>query len=198
MTVDNEELMQQLHRASVLMRRSRRAHVKNKVVETDSTQECGCSHGHRGHHGGHGVVAFDDPDAMHGYGNHKCHGGSGRHGQNRILAILAMSDGISQKDLAYLLGIRPQSLSEALDKLEESKLIERKHGSDDKRIVNIHLTETGHQRAGKVAEDRKENAASVFSVLTEDEKSQFSASMEKILTSLATQLEDDSPRDKAE
>ncbi len=198
MTVDDEELMQQLQRASILMRRSRRARVKNRVDEPERSSERRCGHGHKGHHDGRDTVAFDDPDAMHGYGNHTCHGGSGRHGQNRILAILAMGDGTSQKDLAYLLGIRPQSLSEALDKLEESKLIERRHGSDDKRIVNVHLTEAGLQRARRVAEDRKKAAASIFSVLSEDEKVQFSTSMEKILASLVDRLSDTDPRSDAE
>lgn len=185
MPIENEELMQQLQRIAVQSRRSRRAHVKNHGEE----QPEGCRHGsHHGHHGnpegGHG----------HGYGNHKCHGGSGRHGQNRVLAVLMMQDGTSQKDLAYLLGIRPQSLSEALAKLEESGMIERRHNEDDKRVVNVYLTDAGRGRARKVAEDRKKNAADVFSVLTEEEKDQLSA----ILAKLSAQLEEQWPPRDAE
>ena len=183
MTVENEELMQQLQRIAVLSRRSRRAHVKRRGEEQGG-ERCGCHHHH--HHGRH--AAFDDPEATHGHGNHKCHGGSGRHGQNRVLAVLMMQDGTSQKDLAYLLGIRPQSLSEALDKLEASQLVERRHNEDDKRVVNVYLTEAGRERALKVAEDRKKNAADVFSVLTEEEKDQLATILGKLSGKLEEEL----------
>lgn len=193
MTVENEELMQQLQRIAVLSRRSRRAHVKRRIEEQGGNQAhegCGCNrHGHRD---SRQAVAFDDIEAGHGYGNHKCHGGSGRHGQNRVLAVLMMQDGTSQKDLAYLLGIRPQSLSEALDKLEESKMVERRHNENDKRVVNVYLTEAGRSRAGKVAEDRKKNAADVFSVLSDEEKDQLASSLGKIAAKLEEELSEKS------
>lgn len=193
MTIENEELMHMLQRASVLSRRSRRAHVKRRQDEQGGEKEhrgCGCHH--HGHRSGRNAMAFGNPEATHGYGNHKCHGGSGRHGQNRVLAILMMQDGTTQKDLAYLLGIRPQSLSEALDKLESSQLVERRQNEEDKRMVNVFLTEAGRRRAEKVAEDRKKNAADVFSVLTDEEKEQFATIMDKIIAKLDADLSEKS------
>ena len=185
MTIENEELMQQLQRIAVQSRRSRRAHVKNRGEEQPEERMRGSRHGRHG-----------DAEGGHGYGNHKCHGGSGRHGQNRVLAVLMMQDGTSQKDLAYLLGIRPQSLSEALAKLEESGMIERRHNEDDKRVVNVYLTDAGRGRALKVAEDRKKNAADVFSVLTDEEKDQLSAILAKLSAKLEEQrAEKHAPRD---
>lgn len=198
MAIENEELMQQLQRIAVLSRRSRRAHAKHRLdgaqgdlggegCEGDRRDRgrCGCHHHHHhGHRDGRPAVAFDDPEATHGYGNHKCHGGSGRHGQNRVLAVLMMQDGTSQKDLAYLLGIRPQSLSEALAKLEESGMVERRHNEEDRRVVNVYLTDAGRSRALKVAEDRKKNAADVFSVLTDEEKDQLAAILGKLTAKL--------------
>lgn len=208
MTVENEELLHQLQRAAILSRRSRRAHVKRRIEEQGGegpdtgergekhSGRCGC-HRH-GHRGSRQAMAFDDPTATHGYGNHKCHGGSGRHGQNRVLAILMMQDGTSQKDLAYLLGIRPQSLSEALDKLESSELVERRQNPDDHRVVNVYLTDAGRRRAEKVAEDRKKSAADVFSVLTDEEKEQFAAIMDKILAKLDDDLTNKSASKKTD
>ena len=190
MAIENEELLHQLQRAAILSRRSRRAHVKRRIDEQggERQSESRCEHCHHGHRGSRQAMAFDDPDATHGYGNHKCHGGSGRHGQNRVLAVLMMQDGTSQKDLAYLLGIRPQSLSEALDKLESSELVERRHSEKDKRVINVYLTDAGRRRAEKVAEDRKKSAADVFSVLTEEEKEQFASIMDKIIAKLDDDL----------
>ena len=191
MPYENEELMHMLQRAAVLSRRSRRAHVKRRMEEQGGEGASKCSK-KDGHRGSRNAMAFDDLDATHGYGNHKCHGGSGRHGQNRVLATLVLSDGLSQKDLAYLLGIRPQSLGEALDKLESSKLVVRRQNEEDKRVMNVFLTEAGRVRAAKVAEDRKKSANDVFGVLTEEEKEQYASIMGKIIAQLDAELSEKS------
>jgi len=190
--VTNEELMEQLQRVSVLSRRSRRAKVKERITEEGGDSAHGHSEHHRsskpGHRTSRNAVAFGDTEASHSYGNHKCHGGSGRHGQNRILAVLALQEGINQKDLAYLLGIRPQSLGEALVKLEESGLIRKEQNADDHRSTNVFLTAEGKSRAKKVAEDRKKTAADVFQVLDEAEKEQLTGIFGKLSASLEEQL----------
>ena len=38
----------------------------------------------------------------------------------RAIAMIAMKEGINQKDLAFLLGIRPQTMGEILRKLEDA------------------------------------------------------------------------------
>lgn len=48
-------------------------------------------------------------------------------GQGRVLAILKMKPEISTKDLAYLLGIRQQSLNELLNKLEKKEYTNAYH-----------------------------------------------------------------------
>lgn len=187
MTIENEELLQQLQRIAVLSRRNRHVHARHRSEAQEGERDrerCGCHH----HRDGGKTVLDGDAEVTHGYGNHKCHGGSGRHGQNRVLAVLMMQDGTSQKDLAYLLGIRPQSLSEALARLEESGMIERRHNENDRRVVNVYLTDAGRGRARKVAEDRKKSAADVFSVLTDEEKDQLSAMLGKVSAKLEEDL----------
>lgn len=194
MPYENEDLMHMLQRAAVLSRRSRRAHVKRRVDEQGGENYGKASKD--GHRGSRNAMAFDELDATHGYGNHKCHGGSGRHGQNRVLATLVLSDGLSQKDLAYLLGIRPQSLGEALDKLESSKLVVRRQNEEDKRVMNVFLTEAGRVRAAKVAEDRKKSANDVFGILTDEEKEQYASIMGKIIAQLDADLSEKSASKK--
>lgn len=185
MAVDNEELMMNLQRASVRLRRSRRAETKNRPNDKDGNPRDfsqGHGAGNRGRHG-HRGDALEGPNP-HGIGNHKCHGGSGHHGQNRILAVLMMQDGTSQKDLAYLLGIRPQSLTQALDSLEQGGFVTRKQDDQDKRTRRVYLTDAGRARAEEAAEDRKHYAENAFSMLTEDEKEQLAAILEKVNASL--------------
>jgi DNA-binding MarR family transcriptional regulator len=184
--------MEQLQRVAVLVRRGRRSLVKGrKIDEAHSKRKIdGDKEGHRS---GRNALAFGDIDAAHHYGNHKVHGGSGRHGQNRVLAVLTLQEGINQKDLAYVLGIRPQSLGEALSKLEEAELIRREQSEADHRAVKVFLTEAGKERATKVAEDRKKTAADIFSVLSEEEKSQLAVIFGKLTTSLEEQFAEKVP-----
>ena len=207
MAIDNEELLGNLQRVAAQMRRSRRASMKHRPIDKEGNERVhdgshrmhgnGGHHGHGSHghhmHGAAGMPPVPDGHAPHGYGNHKCHGGSGRHGQNRILAVLVMQDGTSQKDLAYLLGIRPQSLTQALEALEEGGFVERKQDEEDKRINRVYLTDAGRGRAAKVAEDRKQHANDAFSMLTEEEKEQLAAILEKINTTFE---EDLAPREE--
>ncbi|MBQ9068408.1 MAG: MarR family transcriptional regulator [Eggerthellaceae bacterium] len=148
-------------------------------------------HGH-----GHGVVLPEGHPPIHGHGGHhhghggKCtHKGSGKHGQARILAMLEVQDGMSQKDLAFLLGIRPQSLTVALEKLESEGLIERKQDEGDKRTRRVFITDAGKEKAASQAEERSKQADDVFAVLSEEEKEQLSS----ILSKLATSLDKGSP-----
>ena len=196
MAIDNEELMNELQRVSAQIRSSRRARMKNRPEDKEGNERVhdGSHRGHGHHHGhghhGHGPHGHGMPG--HPVGNHKCHGGSGRHGQNRILAVLVMQDGTSQKDLAYLLGIRPQSLTQALETLEEGGFIERRQDEDDKRVNRVYLTDAGRGRAAKVAEDRRAYAEDAFSMLSEDEKEQFASILAKIGSSLDDEI---APRD---
>ena len=64
-------------------------------------------------------------------------------GQGRVLALLKIQPEIATKDMAYLLGIKQQSLNELLKKLEKSGYVKRKPSKEDKRVMIVCLTEEG-------------------------------------------------------
>ena len=66
-----------------------------------------------------------------------------RQGQGRILTALRRMNTVSQKELGFILDIRPQSLGELLQKLESNGYIERKRSPTDKRALIVELTEKG-------------------------------------------------------
>ena len=127
-----------------------------------------CHHGH-GPRGGHGPHGRDL---------------GGRHGQVRALSLIAMQEGITQKDLAFLLGIRPQSAGEMLLKLEKFGLIERRKSESDARAIQLYLTEDGRTHAEEIERMRKVVAEDVFSVLTDDEKVQLATILDKLQAEL--------------
>lgn len=194
MSTNNEDLVQQIQRVNALMRHSHHVHAKHHR-QKDRGHEAHDMHRGRSHEDRRrkDTEAFDDFGARQEKGRRTRHSEAGHHGQNRVLALLMIQDGASQKDLAYLLGIRPQSLSEVLDHLEKSGLIERQRSEQDKRVIHVSLTEAGRERSTKVAEDRKKSATDMLSVLSEEEKDQLATIMDKI----ASHLEQDISEEKA-
>lgn len=102
------------------------------------------------------------------------------HGRGRIISVLFHHSGITQKELSERLAIRPQSLSDALSKLEADGVIFRERSETDKRELRLYLTDSGKELADNIYRKRQERAADFFSSLTEDEKETLGALLEKL------------------
>lgn len=175
MAINNEELLDKLVRTGMILR-----HI-------DGEGPCGRKrgpHGPHGHHGGHG-----GPEKCHGHGPGERRG-KHRHGQARVLAAIAMKEGINQKELAFLLGIRPQTLGTMLQKLEEFELVERKKSEADGRAIEVRLTDAGRTHAAEIAERHALAAADILAVLDDEEKEQLGTLLDKI----GAELEKHRPR----
>lgn len=104
-------------------------------------------------------------------------------GQGRILAFLKLKDGISTKDLSYLLGIRVSSLNESLVRLEKSGYITRKHSAEDKRVILIYLTEKGREE-----EEPEREESCIFDCLNEEEQVKLGEYLDRMIDSLEADL----------
>ena len=106
--------------------------------------------------------------------------GDTRRGQGRVLSLLKMQPEITQKDLSYLLDMRPQSLDELLGKLEKKGFITRTPSEDDRRIMIIRLTPDGE----KAAESPENKSGEFFGILNPEEKEQFNEYLERLIVNL--------------
>lgn len=113
--------------------------------------------------------------------NHMHYGpmGDPRRGQGRVLTILKMQPEISQKDLSYLLDMRPQSLGEILSKLEKSGYITRTPSETDRRVMNIKLTNEGIGAIGGA--EREFSFDKLFECLSIDEQKNLSGYLRRII-----------------
>ena len=109
-------------------------------------------------------------------------------GQGRILRQLASTDGITQIQLAALLGVTPQALSVALRKLDAARLIERGHDRLDKRVRTVFLTDEG-RKVEQAVEARANYAGSMFEALDDEEIEQFTAIANKLTQHLEGEIE---------
>jgi DNA-binding MarR family transcriptional regulator len=110
-------------------------------------------------------------------------------GQGRILALLKMQDGLSTRDLAYLLGLRISSLNELLAKLEKSGYVVREPAESDKRILLVKLTDQGRE-----VSTQKDMGEDIFHCLNAEEQAAFGQYLERVITA----LEEDSPEEQEE
>lgn len=106
---------------------------------------------------------------------------TGGHGHGKILYILAKFGPMSQKELAQRLEIRPQSLTDALTRLEQEGTISRIRSERDKREQTVEITEKGRARSEQLHALRVETAGRIMEPLSPEEREQLGKIMEKIL-----------------
>lgn len=102
-------------------------------------------------------------------------------GQCRLLTLLLRDGGMTQRELQDRMDIRSASLSELLEKLEQGGLLARRRSAEDRRTVNITLTDAGLAAAQEAQRDRAETAHQLFSVLSEAEQTQLAGLLDKLL-----------------
>jgi len=107
-------------------------------------------------------------------------------GQGRIIAVLKLRDGISTKDLAFLLGVRVSSLNELLSKLEKGGYVTREPFEQDKRVMLVKLTEKGRN------EEQPEVLLSedIFSCLSEEEQKALGEYLDCVIDTLHKEYAD--------
>ena len=112
-------------------------------------------------------------------------------GQGRILSILKLQPQISQKEMIYLLDMRPQSLGELLTKLEKAGFITRAPSEEDRRVMIITLTEAGAAEAEKLNQLEE---PTIFDALSGEEQIQLEEILGKLIRSIESQLPEDAIR----
>lgn len=100
--------------------------------------------------------------------------------QNRLLLPLYREGPMTQKELMNRMQIQPGSLSEVLSKVESAGLVERRRCEDDRRSIEIRLTEEGVHQAEAFERDRQDMAHLLFETLDEQEKETLAGILNKL------------------
>jgi DNA-binding MarR family transcriptional regulator len=114
-----------------------------------------------------------------------------REGQGRVLSILRLKPEISQKELSYLLDMSKQALAMLLVKLEKSGLIERIQSQEDKRELNIKLTDEGRRVAEGIDQEPQPYGLDMLDCLSEQELQALHQILNKIIDNYASRYQDE-------
>lgn len=110
--------------------------------------------------------------------------GSGVRGQGRLLKLLLRQPVMSQTELSGLLQIRPASVGELVVKLEQKGLVERRSNTQDKRRMDVVLTDAGRDTAMEIADSRHNLAAELVEGFSVAEQLQFADLLDKFVRML--------------
>jgi DNA-binding MarR family transcriptional regulator len=90
-------------------------------------------------------------------------------GQPPVLFLLNEKDGLSQKEMADNMKIKPATLTVMLRRMENSQLVERRQDPIDQRVSRVYITEEGRARARKLTGIFKQLEDECFQNITPDE-----------------------------
>ena len=114
----------------------------------------------------------------------------GKAGQQRILIRLNTHGQTTQKELQDVLEISSGALSEILQKMEDSRLILRAKSAEDKRQVDLSLTQSGLDKARSVEAHYHRTLERMFECLTTEQKEQLEETL-GILTAHLDEIKSD-------
>ena len=97
-----------------------------------------------------------------------------------VLTALEVEGPLSMKRLAELMDISDASATGIVDRMEKRGMVERRHSTDDRRVVLVHPTEAGTNVFSEMDDHRREVLARVFAELTEEEMAALLVGMRAI------------------
>lgn len=102
--------------------------------------------------------------------------------RERILTLLSeQEEGMRQKEIGERMRMNPSSISEFINRLESDGYVSRQVDPQDRRATVITLTDLGRARAWEVQDMQEERLNRVFGNLTDDEKRQLIALLDKLI-----------------
>ena len=97
-----------------------------------------------------------------------------------VLTALETEGPLAMKRLAELMDVSDASATGIVDRMEKRGLVERRHGTEDRRVVLVHPTAAGATIFTDIAAHRRGMLQQVLAELTEDEMASLLVGMRAI------------------
>ena len=104
--------------------------------------------------------------------------------QAGLLCRLFANDGITQSEIADQLGVQGATVTNILQRMEESGLVTRRRDLDDNRLVRVYLTEAGRQTERAITEQFVRLEGTVFDGISDPERAQLRGLLRKMLDNM--------------
>jgi DNA-binding MarR family transcriptional regulator len=111
-------------------------------------------------------------------------------GASGVLRVLAVHDGISQRDLAEHMHVSRPTVTTMLQKMEQQGLIERWDDEVDQRLTRLRLTDAGRAQAESAGELFKRYVEVTIDSLPEDDRRELGRILALLADNTAAALKD--------
>lgn len=115
-------------------------------------------------------------------------------GAGLVLSLLAINDGISQKDLVSATHLRAPTISVIIKKMTDEGIVRIENDRDDLRVMRIYLTEHGREIDAARINRVKEIDAVSHASLSDEETKTLMTLLSKIRTDLLPEKESERER----
>lgn len=105
--------------------------------------------------------------------------------QALVLCKLFVQDGRTQSEIAQQLSVQGATISDILQRMEESGLVSRRRDAQDNRLVRVYLTKNGREKKPFINEQFVKLETAVFASFDEDERATLRALLKKAIHSMS-------------
>lgn len=112
-------------------------------------------------------------------------------GQVAVMKELSKKEGMSQKELADALHIKPPTVAVSVKRMEKSGFIKRQQDEFDQRMSRLYLTENGKNICDEMLKIVDDNEKILFAGFEEGEVYLFKRFLKQMIDNLANSLPDD-------
>lgn len=110
-------------------------------------------------------------------------------GQLPILGVLRKKEGVSQREVAKLLHIKPPTVTVTLQRLEKSGFVYRQPDPEDQRISRIYLTEKGKNADKEIEGLIQDNEKILTRGFSEEEQEQLKRLFQRLVENLSEEAD---------
>lgn len=105
-------------------------------------------------------------------------------GQLHVLKVTGENEGISQKEIAGMLHIKPPTVAVTMKRMEKSGLIYRVENESDLRVSRVYLSDKGKEIFGKTETAVRENEKIILQGFSEEDLVQLDSFFERMLENM--------------
>jgi DNA-binding MarR family transcriptional regulator len=101
--------------------------------------------------------------------------------QATVLCRLYVQDGMTQSEIGDQLSVQGATVTNILQRMEESGLVTRRRDAEDNRLVRVYLTESGREKERAITEQFLKLESTVFEAISEDDRALFRRILNQML-----------------
>jgi DNA-binding MarR family transcriptional regulator len=101
--------------------------------------------------------------------------------QATVLCRLYVQDGMTQSEIGDQLSVQGATVTNILQRMEESGLVTRRRDAEDNRLVRVYLTESGREKERAITEQFLKLESTVFEGISADDRALFRRILNQML-----------------